>query len=140
MKIQRKRLEDHFKISRSTYFEIFKDSNWPEVDAKVAEMNGGREIHIPSGEALRQSQALAYLSGEGMAINRTTLWRKETAGEITPVIITSNIKVYIQSDLDKLLKPFCYNLTDVTDENTPCQNNKDCKFKDCTWHGFFEMI
>lgn len=139
MKISKKRLQNHFKISRSTSFEIFKDDDWQAVDVYIAELNG-REVHIPSGEALRQSQALSYLSGEGMVINRSTLWRLEKAAEITPVMVTSDVKLFLKSDLNNLLTPFCYNLPDVVGLNTPCQNNKSCKFKDCTWHGFFERI
>lgn len=142
MKVNIKKLQAHFKISRSTFYEIFTDSNphWQDVDAKIAEANGGREVHIPSGEALRPSQALTYLSGEGLPMSRSTLWRKEKAGNITPVAVTSDIKLFIKSDLDNLLKPFCYNLQDVTGLNTACLNNKPCQFKDCTWHGFFELI
>lgn len=147
MKVNIKKLQAHFKISRSTFYEIFTDSNphWQDVDAKISEANGGREVHIPSGEALRPYQALAYLSGEGLAINRTTLWRKEKSGDITPIAVTSDIKLFVKSDLDNLLldnllKPFCHNIADIAGLDTPCLNNKHCKFKDCTWYGFFEII
>lgn len=140
MKVNRKILQAHFKISRSTYFENFKGDDWQVIDTKVAESNGGREVRIPSGEALRTSQALAYLSGEGLLMNRTTLWRKEQAGDITPVYVTSDIKIFVKSDLANLLKPFCYNLQDVNGLNILCQSKKGCNFSGCTWHNFFELI
>lgn len=141
MKINRRKLQDHFKISRSTYFEIFKDDDWQAADTKISEANGGRDVHIPSGEALRPSQALTYLSGEGLPMNRSTLWRKEKAGNITPVAVTSDLKLFIKSDLNNLLqKPFCYNLQNIVGLDTPCNNNRNCIFQDCKHHQRIKRI
>lgn len=134
-------LSSHFNISPSTLYDEVGNPNtwiWPVIDEHYTRLNN-RPIHEPSGEKvlLNRQQAAEYITKDTATIHRMVKDRR-----LVPVIVTSKgEKRYRREDLEKLQdKSFCHNLPDVTGLDTPCQNNKPCKFKDCTWHGFFKII
>lgn len=133
-------LSSHFNISESTLYDEVGNPDtwiWLVIDNHFERLNN-RPIHEPSGEKvlLNRQEAADYIGKDTSTIHRMT---KDC--RLVPVIVTSKgEKRYRREDLDKLLTPFCYNLPDIFGLNTPCQNNKSCKFTDCTWSGFFETI
>lgn len=135
-------LTSHFNISPSALYNDLSNPDtwiWPIVDKHFAKLNNNSPIHEPSGEKvlLNRQQAALYITKDTATIHRMVKDRR-----LEPVIVTAKgEKRYRREDLEKLQdKPFCYNIADITGLDTPCQNNKPCKFKDCTWHGFFEII